>query len=110
MIGAANDETGQSERKGSVVRLVAREDLPFADLLGVDLVRAPVGNGRAGSQHAAAGVAEARLEQRAQATGKVLGLRVAVADLQDRQALDAAGLELVRAGDETVRVARAAGR
>jgi hypothetical protein len=31
VIGAANDKPGQSERQRSVVRLVAREDLPFAD-------------------------------------------------------------------------------
>ena len=92
--GAAHDEAGQSERQGSVVRLVAREDLPLARLLGPHLVGSPIVDGRAGRQHAAAGVAEARLEECAQAAGEVLGLRMAVADLQDRQARQAAGLEI----------------
>jgi hypothetical protein len=78
-----------------VVCLVTGENLPFAGLLRTDLGRAPIGDGRAGGQQAAPGIAEACLEQRSQATGTVLCLRMAVADLQDCQAIDATGLELV---------------
>src|SRR5262249_30654139 len=55
----------------------------------------PVGERVARRHHAAAGIAELLLEQLAQTAAEVVACRVAVADLQDGDALDLAGAQLL---------------
>jgi hypothetical protein len=67
----------------------------------LQVVRAPVRERRSRREHAPAGVAETRLQQSPEVSAEMLGLCVAVADLQDCHPLDLASLESSQALMET---------